>query len=317
MSLISSCRCSAALSRHGQLQISQIVTQRSFSATSIRMSYVGTTPIPIPPEITLERIGLDIASSESKTSGRTNDGPKSEERIIIRGNGGETSIKMYNFMRFVLPTSGEKVAAAASAGGQTERKVKRRNLPCPEDATNKPFKLVGKDPQPQVTLYVEDPSDKTQRQLWGSTRTLISNAIKGQTEGYKLPLYLIGVGYRAALELDRSSQSSSSAQAKPSTSSNDLAGERLPIVHVTMTEDLPRRRLALRLGFSHVIYLPVPPDIKVTVPSPTIISLWSRDKQLVGQFAANIRKLRPPEVYKGKGVFVGDEKIRLKVGKKK
>ncbi|KAG8830063.1 hypothetical protein FRC17_005516 [Serendipita sp. 399] len=287
------------------------MTARSFSSTPLRMSYVGTAPISIPSGVTVERIVLDKASSqESKISGRTNQGPSAEERIVIRGSEGETSIKLYDFMRFTLPASGEN-AAPTPHSTQTERKVKRRNPPCPEDATNEPFTLAGGDPQPQLTLYVENPTNKKQRQLWGSTRTLISNAIKGQTEGFTLPLYLIGVGYRAALELDRA------PKAAAPVSSSHTADEKSRIVECTTKEVLPRRRLALRLGYSHVIYLPVPQDIKLTVPSPTIISLSCKDKQRVGQFAADIRKLRPPEVFKGKGIFVGDEKIRLKAGKKK
>jgi large subunit ribosomal protein L6 len=121
---------------------------------------------------------------------------------------------------------------------------------------------------------------------------LIANAIKGQSEGYHIPIYLIGVGYRAALEVDQRALTSAlaSAGAKSITITN-YQGE---------AGKLPTRRLTLRLGYSHPIFVPIPDDITVIVPAPTIIRLWSRDKQKVGQFAADIRALREPEVYKGK-----------------
>lgn len=132
--------------------------------------------------------------------------------------------------------------------------------------------------------------------MWGTTRTLLSNAIVGQTTGYTIPIYLIGVGYRAAMEEIPTITSNASKAKDPSA---------------------PTHRLSLKLGFTRIIQIPIPPAIKVTVPSPTIINLFGTDKRKVGQFAADIRMWRPPEPYKGKGVFVGDEKIKMKVGKKK
>ncbi|KAI6114041.1 ribosomal protein L6, alpha-beta domain-containing protein [Pisolithus sp. B1] len=77
------------------------------------------------------------------------------------------------------------------------------------------------------------------------------------------------------------------------------------------------QRLSMKLGHSHNVYVPIPPYIKAEVPSPTKIVLGCTDKHLLGLFAAKIRKWRPPEPYKGKGVFVGNETIRLKAVKKK
>jgi ribosomal protein L6P/L9E len=258
----------------------------------------------VPSDITLER----IASSSTSTSiAGGKESTNREDRLIVRGKHGETSIKLYDYMRFLLPGA---VTPKEGAEGTGERKVKRRNPPCPEDATNAPFvvsssgnksaaAVASPEVPPQITLFVSSPTEKAQRQLWGTTRTLIENAIKGQSEGYPLPIYLIGVGYRAGLEVDKSqSPSTSSSNNVSSTPLNEEA--KTPIVQSITTESLPRRRLVLRLGYSHVIYLPVPQEIKVTVPSPTIITLWGRDKQRVGQFAAEIRALRKPEVYKGK-----------------
>lgn len=217
-------------------------------------------------------------------------------------------------MRFVLPTgatnkpsSNPSTTANSSAEAMS---VRRRNPPCPEAATSDPFVFTpqptstagSKPTQPsnsspassedsEVTLFVDSPTDKHQRQLWGTTRTLIANAIKGQSEGYSIPIYLIGVGYRAALEVDQSAL----AGAKSVTITN-FQGE----AGKDGNGKLPNRRIVLRLGYAHPIFVPIPDDITVVVPSPTIIRLWGRDKQRVGQFAADIRALRKPEVYKGK-----------------
>ncbi|KIM20157.1 hypothetical protein M408DRAFT_334114, partial [Serendipita vermifera MAFF 305830] len=312
-------------------------TKRQKIATSAtRHSYVGSTPIPVPAGITLERVVLSnsISATTSGTKSRKGDSSGAEERLIIRGQNGETSIKVYNFMRFLLPNAPkpsptpEEEASQLLGKAPREMKVKRRNPPCPPAAIAQPFSFTpapaettlpnqdGSAAPAAVTLFVESPEEKQQRMAWGLTRTLIANAIQGQSEGYTLPIYLIGVGYRAALEADKAdpefSASGSAAGSISPTSPTVVATE---VGSTTSNETYPRRRLVMRLGYSHVIYVPVPPDLKVSVPSPTIILVWGRDKQRVGQFCADVRALRKPEVYKGKGVFVGDEKIKMKVGK--
>ncbi|PPR05351.1 hypothetical protein CVT24_007965 [Panaeolus cyanescens] len=153
----------------------------------------------------------------------------------------------------------------------------------------KPYMKLEMSPQSTLSVSVETPKEKEQRQMWGTTRTLISNAVIGMTEGFSVPLYLVGVGYKAALEND------------PRGTSGGGSGQ----------------RLFLKLGHSHPIYVPVPPHIKVEVPTPTKIVLSCTDKQLLGLFAAKIREFRKPEPYKGKGVFIGNETIRIKSVKKK
>ncbi|KAJ8080584.1 54S ribosomal protein L6 mitochondrial [Marasmius tenuissimus] len=143
--------------------------------------------------------------------------------------------------------------------------------------------------QNTLTVAVEDAKIKQQRQMWGTTRTLIFNAITGMTEGFTVPLYLVGVGYRAALEED------------PRGTSDGGNG----------------KRLHMKLGYSHSIFVPIPPHIKAEVPTPTKIVVSCTDKHLLGLFAAKIRGYRKPEPYKGKGIFVGDETIRIKSVKKK
>ncbi|KAG9315895.1 ribosomal protein L6, alpha-beta domain-containing protein [Chiua virens] len=157
-----------------------------------------------------------------------------------------------------------------------------------------------------LSLTVEDGAVKQQRAMWGTTRSLINNAITGMTSGFSKPLYLVGVGYRAALEDDPR---------------GTIAGGN-------------GKRLNLKLGHSHNIFVPIPTYITAEVPSPTKIVLSSTNNVALGHFAAEIRRLRPPEPYKGKvcfvpqhfhfsayriskGVFIGDETIRLKAIKKK
>ena len=126
-------------------------------------------------------------------------------------------------------------------------------------------------------LTVSRPNDaKENRALHGLTRTLISNMVVGVTEGFKKELDVNGVGYRVAKE---------------------------------------GNKLVMNLGFSHQVIMEEIPGITIDVPNPNAIVINGCDKQLVGQFAANVREKRPPEPYKGKGIKYVDEVIRRKVGK--
>lgn len=112
----------------------------------------------------------------------------------------------------------------------------------------------------------------------GTTRALLANMVKGVVDGYQRKLELVGVGYRA--------------QAQGS-------------------------KLNLTLGFSHPVVYEVPEGVKIHTPSQTEIVVEGVDKQVVGQVAAEIRRYRPPEPYKGKGVRYSDERVVLKEAKKK
>lgn len=117
---------------------------------------------------------------------------------------------------------------------------------------------------------------KLDRALHGTTRALIANMIKGVSQGYQKRLELVGVGYRVT------KQGSS---------------------------------LSLAVGFSTPRVVPVPKELKVDVPDATHIAIAGCDKQQVGQFAALVRSVRPPEPYKGKGIRYEGEQVRRKVGK--
>ena len=112
----------------------------------------------------------------------------------------------------------------------------------------------------------------------GTTRALLANMVRGVTDGFEKKLELRGVGYRAALH---------------------------------------GKKLNLTLGFSHPVSYDVPEDISIETPSQTEVIIKGIDKQRVGQVAAEIRRFRPPEPYKGKGVRYADERVVLKEAKKK
>ena len=127
------------------------------------------------------------------------------------------------------------------------------------------------------SVIVSRPSDENRHKaLHGLTRTLISNMVEGVTKGYAKTLEIAGVGYKA--------------------------------------EPRPYG-LQFALGFSHPIEFRAPAGIKLTAPNPTTVQIEGADKEIVGQVAAEIRGLRPPEPYKGKGIKYAGENIRRKAGK--
>jgi large subunit ribosomal protein L6 len=125
-----------------------------------------------------------------------------------------------------------------------------------------------------------DPRNETKRarSQWGTSRTLVANLIAGVTKGFEERLEINGVGYRAAVQ---------------------------------------GKNLQLALGYSHDVVYPIPEGITIATPRPVEIVITGSDRQKVGQVAAEIRKFRPPEPYKGKGVKYADERIFRKEGKKK
>ena len=128
------------------------------------------------------------------------------------------------------------------------------------------------------TLTVERPTDRGEhRALHGLTRSLIANMVEGVTDGFERRLEIQGVGYRAQLK---------------------------------------GKNLEMALGYSHPVTIEAPEGIEFEVPQPTQVVVRGIDKQLVGETAARIRKSRPPEPYKGKGVRYAGEHVARKVGKR-
>lgn len=141
--------------------------------------------------------------------------------------------------------------------------------------------------KPPIEVKVEEgkifilnprPDDRKARAMHGTFRALINNMVKGVTEGYKIELDISGIGYRA-----------------------EMQGE----------------NLVLKLGYSHLLTFKPPLGVKVGLRSPVRIFIEGPDKQLVGQVAANIRALKPPDSYKGAGIKYEDEVLNLKPGKSK
>ena len=125
-------------------------------------------------------------------------------------------------------------------------------------------------------VFTRPDESKQSRSLHGLSRALCANLVTGVTEGFKKALEIQGVGYRASVS---------------------------------------GKTLNLLLGFSHPVDMPIPEGLSVTVENGVNLVIEGIDKQLVGQFAADIRSKRPPEPYKGKGVRYANEQVRRKVGK--
>ena len=132
--------------------------------------------------------------------------------------------------------------------------------------------------QDNGSIVVKRPSDRGEhRALHGLTRSLINNMVQGVTDGFEKRLEIQGVGYRAQLQ---------------------------------------GKKLVMSLGYSHPVEIEAPEGIDFEVPAPTQVVVRGISKQLVGETAANIRKQRPPEPYKGKGVRYQGEYVARKVGKR-
>lgn len=127
----------------------------------------------------------------------------------------------------------------------------------------------------QLTVTVKDPDLQSDRALWGLSRMLVANMITGVTAGYEKKLEINGVGFKA-----------------------QVSG----------------KNLVLNLGFSHPVEFPIPEGISMTVEK-NVVTISGIDKQLVGETAAVIRRMKKPEPYKGKGIKYVDEVIRRKAGK--
>lgn len=139
-----------------------------------------------------------------------------------------------------------------------------------------PSEIIKVEKKDNTIKVSRSDEEKHSKMLHGTTNANIANAINGVANGYKKVLKIVGVGYKAA-----------------------LSGS----------------KLSLNIGYSHPIEFIIPKDLKVTCPIPTQIIIEGFNKVLVGEFAANVRKVRPPEPYKGKGIMYENEHIIRKVGK--
>ncbi|KAF3917792.1 hypothetical protein ABW20_dc0103822 [Dactylellina cionopaga] len=217
--------------------------QRTFSTTVSRASKIGSSPLVIPPNVTL--------------SVYTPPAPK-------------------NFTR-TLPT---RTATVEGPLGQV-------TIPIPPYLSiNQTKPADGSEIQSsKAVITVEDPEIRDQRKMWGTIRALLANHILGVTEGHAALVRFVGVGYRAIVEEGKG--------------------------RFTKGKSV----VNLKLGYSHPIILPVPEGVTASAPVPTRLLIEGINKDTVNLFAASIRKWRVPEPYKGKGLFVNDETIKMKAKK--
>jgi large subunit ribosomal protein L6 len=139
-----------------------------------------------------------------------------------------------------------------------------------------PAVAVAVDAAAGTLTVTRSSDDRISRSVHGLTRALAANMVEGVSKGYEKRLEIVGVGYLAALQKDV---------------------------------------LQLRVGFANELQVPIPKGLTVTCPDQTHVSIKGIDKQLVGQFAAEVRALRKPEPYKGKGIRYENEQVRRKAGK--
>ena len=137
---------------------------------------------------------------------------------------------------------------------------------------------IGVKMEDGAILFALNGETNRHKAMWGLSRTLVANMVQGVTTGFEETLELVGVGYRAAMK---------------------------------------GTALSIQLGFSHDVDVEAPAGGTFAVPKQTEIKIAGADKQAVGEIAAKIRRIRPPEPYKGKGVRYAGEKVRRKEGKKK
>ncbi|KAK0708206.1 ribosomal protein L6, alpha-beta domain-containing protein [Lasiosphaeris hirsuta] len=209
---------------------------RHFSATTVRPSKLGRTPISIPPGVEIT-IGEPTVKKDATTYLKI-----AKRTVTVAGPLGKLNLEIGPYFKVNLDPTARTVA-----------------------------------------LSVQDIEIKQQREMWGTTWSYLNRYIRGVSEGHTTVLRLVGIGYRATIDT------------RPNK------------------EEYPNQQfIILKLGFSHTVEMGVPLGVTASVPQPTRILLEGIDKEVMHSFAANIRKWRKPEPYKGKGIFVNDETIKLK-----
>ncbi|KAF4808549.1 54S ribosomal protein L6 [Colletotrichum siamense] len=214
----------------------QSMPRRQFSATPIRPSKLGRTPLSIPP-------GVEVLVGEP-----------------LLKKDPTSYLKVY-----------KRTVSVTGPLGKLELEIE-------------PFVKIEQDAESsRAILSVEDSNIKEQREMWGTTWAYLQRYIMGVSEGHTALLRLVGIGYRASVE---------KRSGKEEYKDQDF--------------------LCLKLGFTHPVEMGIPKGVKVTLASPTRILLEGIDREEIMSFAGRVRKWRPPEPYKGKGVFINDQTIKLK-----
>ncbi|KAF3190162.1 hypothetical protein TWF106_009209 [Orbilia oligospora] len=221
---------------------------RQFSTTNPLSSKVGSSPLIIPSNVSLSIYTPPPPRHTTRTlPSRT---------VTVQGPLGQVTIPIPHFLNISVATPPKDTSPSA------------------EEAKSS-----------KAVITINDPTEKTQRQMWGTARALLANNILGVTEGHAALIRFVGVGYRAIVQ--------------------EGSGR----------FNKGRKIVNLKLGYSHPIMLRVPDGVTASAPVPTRLLLEGINKEVVNSFAAEIRRWRIPEPYKGKGIFVNDETIKLKAKK--
>ena len=233
--------------------------------TSVKRSHVGSLPVYLPSDVQLEELPFPPLKNPSLQPSAA---IRKSKGLLIKGPKGEMPIPLLPYLKYQVD--------------QPEEEGEQR----------------------KVTFELTNDEMKRYRGYWGLSRCLLANAVTGVTEGHSYVLRLVGVGYRASVEDDPI----------PRKTAIQIATEKKRIFFLNaeqkawelerearMIEEAsksPRKRLNIRLGYSHPVLMPVPDGITAEVPQPNRIVLRGVDKEQLGNFAAAIRKWRPPEPYK-------------------
>lgn len=246
---------STAFPKNARSLISRSIpsTCRLFHVSSVAPSHIGSAPITIPSnvEVTIKPKDIDSITQmrmELNSKRRGKHPINLTQVATIKGPLGETTLDIAEFVNIAIEKQ--------EAGGN--------------DASSKLF------------VKVEDETHNPQRQMWGTTRSLLNNSITGVSEGHIAILKFVGTGFRAALE---------------------------------KSPETGKERISLKVGYCVPIPVEIPEGIKIQLPLPHRMIIEGIDKQAVKLLAAKIRKYRQPEPYKGKGIFVDGETIKLKARK--
>ena len=260
--------------------------RRSFWTCPRLASHIGSLPIPLPASVICQSFaGLPTDASSTKQS-------------FVQSIPSTSSSPIQNLqvIRFSGPLGQKDLSLPTGISAHLERDSHKSDI-C------------------RLLLTCSSPQSRKQRSQWGLFRALSANAVQGVSEGFTTGIRLVGVGYRAALEDVIISQSDRSREGCSQQRVTDtLVPENTT---QTATGSNFRQYLVLRLGFPRPIRFLVPSSIRCRLNSPTDLELRGQDLDLLGHFAAQIRRWRKPEPYNGKGVYVGDEKVRRKEVKKK
>ncbi|CAJ0651348.1 5273_t:CDS:1 [Entrophospora sp. SA101] len=239
------------------------IKQCFFSTSHSNKSHIGRKPITIPSEVEIKHDLTPNLQPITLTD-------LNSTTLTISGPLGSHSMPIKPFIKIEIIANEEK---------RKREILSARKKEVLESVKNQDVIFIDSDvSEKKLRVDIQSKSVEHQRAMWGTTRALIANYVIGVSEGFRIPIRLVGVGHRANMESDK---------------------------------------LVLRVGYTHPIQLEVPDGIKCEVLNPTQILLIGSDYAQLTLFAANIRKNKKPEPYNQKGIFVGDETIKKKTSKKK